>query len=94
MRVLLLFFFLTIFVELPAQTILNWSDLEKGISWKEREAKTLFPSFLEANFSDKLMELEGSLKIQWQAAFFVVMVGLRPFWKFLLKGKILLKWTI
>ena len=42
-----------------AQTNLYWSDLEEGISWKDRTSKTAYPSFQEADFSERLASLEG-----------------------------------
>ena len=42
-----------------AQTTLYWSDLEGGISWNERIEKSVYPSFQEATFSEKLNRLDG-----------------------------------
>ncbi|MEN1784980.1 MAG: hypothetical protein AAGF77_07540 [Bacteroidota bacterium] len=41
------------------QVALDWSDLERGISWRKSNAHTTIPGFLEADFSDKLTNLEG-----------------------------------
>lgn len=42
-----------------AQTALDWSDFESGISWKKGTEGSTFPGFLEADFSDRLERLEG-----------------------------------
>lgn len=42
-----------------AQTALDWSDFENGISWKKGSEGSTFPGFLEADFSDRLEDLEG-----------------------------------
>lgn len=54
---LLIFFLFCLCLE--AQTALDWSDLEKGIFWKKSTTKLAYPGFLEADFSDKLTDLEG-----------------------------------
>ncbi|RNC90153.1 MAG: hypothetical protein ED555_12050 [Allomuricauda sp.] len=59
MRSALLIILLVCSPTIVAQTTLYWSDLEGGISWKERIEKTAYPSFQEATFSDKLTSLEG-----------------------------------
>ena len=51
--------FLLFSLQIGAQTVLDWSDLERGISWKKTTSKTKYPGFLEAEFSDKLAALEG-----------------------------------
>ncbi len=42
-----------------AQTALDWSDLERGIFWTKSTTKLTYPGFLQADFSDKLADLEG-----------------------------------
>ncbi len=54
-----LLIFLVFCFGIKAQTALDWSDLERGISWKKSTSKLTYPGFLEANFSDKLTDLEG-----------------------------------
>ncbi|MEM7382043.1 MAG: hypothetical protein AAF361_12715, partial [Bacteroidota bacterium] len=44
---------------LHAQTVLNWAELSKGISWDTPSPQTIFPEFQEANFSMKMKGLEG-----------------------------------
>ena len=44
---------------IAAQTPLDWSDFESGISWKKGSEGSTFPGFLEADFSDRLENLEG-----------------------------------
>lgn len=58
MKRVFLLFCLLLFIELPAQTVLNWSDLEHGITWSKASLK-LYPGFSDANFSDQLNALEG-----------------------------------
>ena len=57
--VFLLLGFLLFALGVEAQTALDWSDFEQGISWKKKTAESTFPGFLEAKFSDKLNDLEG-----------------------------------
>ncbi len=52
-----------IFVMFSAQCFgqapLDWSDFEQGITWKEGVQESTYPGFLEADFSEKLSNLEG-----------------------------------
>lgn len=55
-----LFIFLLFFsITITAQSVLDWSDFERGITWREGTEGSTFPGFLEADFSDKLNNLEG-----------------------------------
>jgi len=58
------------------QTPLDWSDLEGGISWRQSTAKTEPPGFLKANFSYKLIELDGQ-KVSL-TGFLIVLEGTQP----------------
>ena len=58
-RVIPLLIFLLSSFTIGAQTALDWSDLERGISWKKSTSKLKYPGFLEADFSNKLADLEG-----------------------------------
>ncbi|SHG68886.1 hypothetical protein [Flagellimonas flava] len=42
-----------------SQTVLEWSDLSKGISWEQSSPEALFPGFQRATFSPKMKNLEG-----------------------------------
>lgn len=59
MKSWVLFVCLLLSVEIMAQTALDWSDFESGISWKKGSEGSTFPGFLEADFSDRLERLEG-----------------------------------
>lgn len=55
-----IFFFLALIsLEIVAQTPLDWSDFESGISWKKGSENSTFPGFIEADFSERLESLEG-----------------------------------
>lgn len=58
-KLLVLFFVILSSGMLYSQTPIDWSDFESGISWKEGTEGSTFPGFLEANFSDKLENLDG-----------------------------------
>lgn len=51
--------FLLFSIGIVGQTPLDWSDMERGITWKEGSSGSTFPGFLEADFSGKLTSLEG-----------------------------------
>lgn len=59
MKCLALYIFLLFSTAIVAQTPLDWSDFESGISWKKGSEGSTFPGFLEADFSDRLERLEG-----------------------------------
>ncbi|MEO0571651.1 MAG: DUF3299 domain-containing protein [Bacteroidota bacterium] len=59
MKRLVLFICLLLSTGITAQTALDWSDFESGISWKKGTEGSTFPGFLEADFSDRLEGLEG-----------------------------------
>ena len=59
MKIIVLLSLLVFSMELTAQTALDWSDLERGITWRKSDTKKTYPGFLEADFSTKLTDLEG-----------------------------------
>lgn len=59
MRCPLLLALLWIGITAHSQTVLDWMDLSKGISWKIRSPESIFPGFQEATFSSELLALEG-----------------------------------
>jgi len=59
MKNLSILFFLFVSLTIQSQSILDWSDFERGITWREGTSGSTFPGFLEADFSDKLNNLEG-----------------------------------
>lgn len=59
MKQTLLLFCLFCVVGLSAQTDIDWSDLARGITWREGGADETYPGFLKANFSYKMIDLEG-----------------------------------
>ena len=71
-----LFFFLVFCLGTEAQTALDWSDLERGISWKKSTTKLTYPGFLQADFSNKLTDLEG--KQVSLIGFLIVFDGRQP----------------
>lgn len=58
MKLIFLFLLMNFSIESSSQTILTWSDLEKGIFWEKNSFKD-YPGFFKANFSSRLNELEG-----------------------------------
>lgn len=59
MRILPIIFFLLLFAESKAQTILTWEDLSAGIFWESHVPNALVPGFEKATFSARLRALEG-----------------------------------
>lgn len=59
MRFFILITLLWSLADVSAQTILDWSDLTDGISFKVLSLENPFPGFTEATFSEKLSALEG-----------------------------------
>ena len=58
-RIVQLLVFVSFCLCTEAQTALDWSDLARGISWKKSTSNLTYPGFLEADFSNKLTDLEG-----------------------------------
>lgn len=56
-----------------AQTILDWSDLSKGISWEPYTAEAISPRFQKAAFSSKMEATEGAEVIL--TGYFLVLDG-------------------
>ena len=59
MKYFIPFLFLLFTTTAKAQAVLDWNDLERGISWKEGSVDATFPGFLQAEYSEKLSNLEG-----------------------------------
>ncbi|MET1259243.1 hypothetical protein ABV409_07875 [Flagellimonas sp. DF-77] len=59
MRYLIPVLFLLVTIRVSAQAVLDWNDLERGISWEEGSVDATFPGFLQAEYSEKLSSLEG-----------------------------------
>lgn len=59
MKYRILLFFILSATSMVAQTPLDWYDFEQGILWKKGDSDSTFPGFMEADFSDRLVGLEG-----------------------------------